>query len=190
MSSAVINVHCVYDYAIFRDSCVCMGVFDGVHLGHRYIIQKCIDEARQLGKRTVITTFSKDPDEICGDKSIYKLQSNFDRFDALANLGADSVAVLPFDEEFAALSPEQFLAKAFLKNTPYSLHVGKNFRFGNNASGDIDTIRAWAKKYNMKVEVSDLLEIDGSPVSSTRIRQLISDGRNDEALTLLGDKIE
>lgn len=189
MASAIINVHCVYDYAIFKDSVVVMGVFDGVHVGHRYLIDEAIKEATEQGKRTIITTFSKDPDEVVDSRKLVKLQSNFERFDTLASLGADSVAVMPFTEEFASQSPLQFLACMFLKNAPYSIHVGKNFRFGKGAEGDIDTLINWAEKYGIKVHVHDLFEMGGCAVSSTRIRQLIADGRNDEANALLGGKI-
>lgn len=189
MESAIINVHCVFDYAIFKDSVVVMGVFDGVHVGHRYLIDKAIKEAKEEGKRCIITTFSKDPDEVVDSKHLVKLQSNFDRFDTLASLGADSVAVMPFTSEFACQTPLQFLACMFLKNTPYSIHVGKNFRFGKGAEGDIDTLINWAEKYGIKVHVHDLFEMDGGVVSSTRVRHLIADGRNDEANALLGGKI-
>lgn len=189
MESAIINVHCVFDYAIFKDSVVVMGVFDGVHVGHRYLISESIKEALEQEKRSIITTFSKDPDEVVDSMNLVKLQSNFDRFDTLATLGADSVAVMPFTPEFAEQTPHQFLAKMFLKNKPYSVHVGENFRFGKNAEGDCNTLNAWANKYGIKVQVHKLLEVDGLPVSSTRIRGLIADGRNDEANVLLGVKI-
>ena len=186
MTSQIVNAHCPFDYALFKDAVCVMGVFDGVHLGHRKLINFAIGQAKSLSKRCIIITFNIDPDEIFDSSHLEKIMKNSDRLKMLSELGADSVAVLPFDEEFAALLPLQFLSKIFLQNTPYSLHIGENFHFGKNTSGDISTLRIWAQKNKMEVHVHELLKVDSIPVSSTRIRQLIDENQTDKANLLKG----
>lgn len=186
MATQLINAHCPFDYAIFKDVVCTIGVYDGVHIGHRKIIGDTITRAKELEKRSVIITFSIDPDEIYHPDRLEKLMSNETRLKELTKLGANSVAVLPFDAEFGNLEPLQFLAKIFRKFPPSEVHVGVDFGFGNKASGNIEDMRAWGERYNMRVVGHDLLEYEGSPVTSTRIRRLLSVGNTSEANLLLG----
>lgn len=185
MSSPIVNAHCVFDYALFGDAVCPMGVFDGVHQGHKFVIGEALKEAKEQGKRCVIITFSVDPDELFHPDRLHKLQTNNERLLALAELGADSVAVLPFDAEFAAQNPMQFLQRIFRKFPPYSIHVGSDFRFGAKAEGTVDTLREWSKLSGTKIEAHNLFEIDGAPVTSTRIRLLLEDEKPEEAKKLL-----
>ena len=186
MKSQIVNAHCPFDYALFKDAVCAIGVFDGVHLGHRFIINEAIQDAKNRETRCVIVTFSVDPDELFRGEEFQKLQTNAHRLNVLATLGANSVAVLPFDEEFAKLTPLQFLAKIFRKFTPASIHVGSDFHFGAKAEGDVETLKGWASKNDCDVFAHDLLEIDGQKVSSTRIRNLLTEGKDEEANELLG----
>lgn len=188
VESQIVNAHCPFDYALFGDAVCTIGVFDGVHIGHRKIIADTIEDAKARGKRSIIITFSVDPDEIYNPDRLDKLMSNDTRLKTLATLGASSVAVLPFDEEFGRLDPMQFLSKVFLKFPPCAIHVGCDFRFGCKASGDGDTLIEWAKKRGCDVVLHDLLVDGGLPVTSTRIRRLKSEKRLDEANHLLGVK--
>ena len=183
---AIVNAHCPFDYALFKDAVCVIGVFDGVHIGHRHLISRAIDKAKEIGKRCVIITFSVDPEEIFCPNKLKKLQTNDERFKKLASLGANSVAVLPFDKDFASLSPLQFLAKIFRKFPPAFIFVGSNFRFGKNAEGDVEVLKAWADKNDVGVCAVDLLEFDGESVSSTRIRNLLKNKNEKEANKLLG----
>ena len=189
MQSQIVNAHCPFDYALFKDAVCAIGVFDGVHLGHRFIINEAIQDAKSRETRCVIVTFSVDPDELFKGDKFQKLQTNAHRLNVLATLGANSVAVLPFDEEFSQLTPLQFLAKIFRKFTPAAIHVGSDFHFGAKAEGDVEILKTWASKNNCDVVSHDLLESDGQKVSSTRIRKLLNQGNNAEANALLGVKI-
>lgn len=189
MQSQIVNAHCSFDYALFKDAVCAIGVFDGVHLGHRFIINEAIQDAKSRETRCAIVTFSVDPDELFKGDKFQKLQTNAHRLNVLATLGANSVAVLPFDEEFSQLTPLQFLAKIFRKFTPAAIHVGSDFHFGAKAEGDVETLKAWASKNGCDVVSHDLLQIDGQKVSSTRIRNLLNQGNNAEANVLLGVKI-
>ena len=185
-SCPIVNAHCPFDYALFGGAVCVLGVFDGVHLGHRYLISRAIEKARETNKRCVIITFSVDPEEIFDGAGLMKLQTNDERFKTLATLGANSVAVLPFDKDFASMSPLQFLAKIFRKFPPSYIYVGKNFRFGKNAEGDVGLLKDWASKNGVEVCALDLLQAAGENVSSTRIRKLIKNNDEARALELLG----
>ncbi len=185
MASQLINAHCPFDYAIFKDTICTIGVYDGVHIGHRKIIGDTIERAKSLNKRSVIITFSIDPDEIYHKDRLHKLMTNDERLKALTKLGADAVAVLPFDAEFGKLEPLQFLSKIFRRFPPLEVHVGVDFGFGSKASGSIKDMSEWGERYNMKVVGHELLEFDGEVVTSTRIRKLLEAGEVDRANELL-----
>ncbi len=186
MSCSIVNAHCPFDYALFGGAVVAMGVFDGVHVGHRYLIDQAKADAEENNCRCVVVTFSVDPDELFNPEKLHKLQSNAHRLNALAELDVDSVAVLPFDEEFASQNPMQFLQRIFRKFPPLSIHVGKDFRFGANAEGDVEVLKAWSVLSGTRIVAHDLLEVNGEPVTATRIRHLLEEGNNAQANELLG----
>ena len=162
------------------------GVFDGVHRGHRFLLDRALETAAETGGSSVALTFSIDPDEIFAPERLVKLMSNEERISRLAESGVDIVAVLPFDRCFASLSPDDFLDRTFGGNVPAYLHVGEGFRFGAKGSGNVDTLRKWGDERGMRVSCHGLLQVDGATVSSARIRNLLASGRLDEAGVLLG----
>lgn len=104
----------------------------------------------------------------------------------LAETGVDAVVALPFTREFAASLPEEFLARTFGTGVPAHLHVGLDFHFGAKAAGAVPELRTWADGHGMQVHAHDLKSEDGAPISATRIRLLLADGKLDEANHLLG----
>ncbi len=161
------------------------GVFDGLHRGHRFIIDKAISYAKEKNIRSYIITFNVDPDEFFGRAGFKKIMSNDMRIKALSECGADGVIVLDF-EKMHDLCAEDFLDEVFTSNVPEVISVGNDVRFGDRAAGDISTMQKWAREHGMKVHGFDLLKVDGSPVTSTRIRSLLEDGLIEEANELLG----
>ena len=147
---------------LLRDASVVFGVFDGVHDGHRYEI----DEA-QSNKPVVAVTFNIDPDEIFVP-NYKKLMTNEERITTLDDL-CDYVVVLDFDE-VRDVAANDFLDDFFGSNTPAHIHVGENFNFGANKSGDTDVLKKWGEAHDMLVHVHKLLEKDGVPISSTLMR--------------------
>lgn len=174
------------DRSFFEGASCAFGVFDGVHVGHRFLISKARESAFEDGAASVVLTFVIDPDELFAPDRLVKLMTNEDRMAALAGSGVDIVAALPFDRDFAALSPEDFLNRTFEGNVPAHLHVGEGFRFGSRGSGDVGVLRGWGDEHGMEVHCHDLLQVDGAAVSSTRIRSLLASGRVDQAEELLG----
>ena len=171
--------------ASFADAICAFGVFDGVHEGHRFIIRTAIDQAREAGVRSVIITFDKDPTELFSDAHD-KLMGNEERLDALASLGADEVAVIAFDHVEASLPAEAFLGDTFGAGAPRAVVVGEGFRFGQGATGAIEDLARWGSRHGMAAWELALLELDGAPVTSTRIRACLRQGQVEEAARLLG----
>ena len=172
---------------VLQSSVCCFGVFDGVHVGHRFLIRQTIDSALQHGVKSAVITFDIDPDELFKRKGFVKLMSNEKRIEALADSGVDLVVVLPFSREFAAQSPIEFLNSTFNSGVPVELHVGSNFRFGCKAAGTVSDLTAWGANHGMSVVGHDLETALGTVVSATRIRTLLEDGSNiGQANELLG----
>ena len=173
------------DTSFFQDASCAFGVFDGLHLGHRYIINKAFD-SREPDCNVIILTFDIDPDEVFHPQRLKKLMRNDDRLRALDELGADYVACLPFVPSLYSKSPEQFLADLFGKATPATMHVGEDFKFGARAAGTVKTLRQWGAESGCAICAHELVVSDGAPITSTRIRKALERCDVEEAKTLLG----
>ncbi len=171
---------------IFEGASCAFGVFDGVHRGHRFLIDCAKETAQANGGASIALTFDIDPDEMFHAQRLKKLMSNEERLSTLASTGVDAVVALPFTREFAASSPEEFLARTFGSGAPAHLHVGSDFRFGAKAAGAVPELREWASRHAMSVDAHDLKSVDGAPITATRIRLLLADGKITEANELLG----
>lgn len=171
--------------AVLRSASCAFGVFDGVHKGHRFVIERAIEHAREAGAQCTALTFDIDPDELFLGARLAKLMGNGERLEALASCGVDHVAVLHFDRAFANLEPLEFLARTFEENLPESIHVGEDFRFGCRAAGNVALLKRWADEHDVVMDSVELLAVGGEPVTSTRIRKLMAEGRFEKAQELL-----
>lgn len=174
-----------HDRGLLAGACCAFGVFDGVHKGHCYIVDQACREARKADRAAIALTFDIDPDELFRADRLKKLMSNEQRIKRLAELGLDAVVVLPFTPEFAAQQPADFLESSFAGGIPFSMHVGFDLRFGARASGGLAELEEWGSARGMRVHGHDLLELDGKPVTSSRIRLLLAQGSIMEANSLL-----
>lgn len=163
-----------------------VGVFDGVHAGHRAVARQAAAVAAESGAPSAMVTFDRDPDELFAAAGARKLQSNDERIGMLARLPVDFVAVVPFTREFAGLPPAVFLDDVLGRMQPSYVLVGSDFRFGAKAAGDVGMLAEWGRRNAVGVEVVDLLEVAGAPVKSTRIRRLLGEGDVKGAAELLG----
>lgn len=173
------------DRSLFKGASCAFGVFDGLHMGHRFLLDSACKTARESGGRSIALTFDIDPDERFHADRLKKLLSNDDRIAMLSQSGVDAVVVLPFTPEFSAESPEEFLAKTFGEFAPAFLHVGSDFRFGKRAAGNVDVLREWGRRSQTRICAHDLVSADGEPVTATRIRMLLAQGNVREAAKLL-----
>ena len=170
-----------------RPSAVTIGKFDGVHRGHRAVLDHLIGEAE--GRRTVAVTFDRHPAAVLRpDDAPETLLSVAQKTEALIDAGVDLVVVLPFTPEFAALTADEFVDQVLVRG----LHaervlVGSDFRYGARGAGTVESLRAAGERAGFAVAlVDDVCELDGTRVSSTGIRTLLESGRLDEATEALG----
>lgn len=168
------------------DGVVCaFGVFDGVHRGHRFLLDCARGQAESESAPLIALTFDIDPDERFHPDRLKKLMSNEDRIACLSKL-CDAVAVLPFTEKLSSSKPSAFLDATFLHGVPAAVHVGCDLRFGAKASGTVNDLRAWGAPHGMQVRAHELFEMDGAPITATRIRLLLEKGAIEAANGLLG----
>ena len=168
-------------------SLVCIGIFDGVHLGHQALIGAAKNLADESGLGLTICTFDPHPNAVVRPDQVPKLISDISqRKQLLFQNGVDHVEVVDFTPEFASLSPLDF-SQVYLKDqlNAQTVVVGSNFTYGRKASGDVDTLTNDGNQLGFAVKLVDLVQSDGT-ISSTRIRELILSGNVAAAAELLG----
>jgi riboflavin kinase/FMN adenylyltransferase len=170
-------------------SVVAIGVFDGLHLGHVAILKRCVGRARGLGIESAVMSFDPHPDLVLAKtfKARPPLTPLGEKRTRLRDLGIDRLEVLPFTRELAALSPEEFVERHVIERlAPRALVVGEDFALGKGRAGNVERLRAIGASRGFEVESVPLTWLDGAPVSSTRIRELLEAGKVAEAARLLG----
>jgi riboflavin kinase/FMN adenylyltransferase len=157
---------------------VTIGFFDGVHLGHRQVLQRTVERARERSLRSVAVTFDRHPREILTPDRVPRLLTTLERKIALIEqTGVEELVVLPFTRELPNRSAEWFVEEVLVGGLG-TLHavVGPNFTFGHKALGTVEILREMGAEEGFSVEVPELLELDGRPVSSSSIREAIAEG--------------
>lgn len=163
---------------------VALGVFDGLHLGHRNILQAAVKKAGQIKGTSLVLTFFPHPQ---GKESLYSLEH---RLRLIAELGVDVCIVVNFSRSFAKISAQDFIAKILVEKIRASfVYVGRNFRFGSQAAGDYRLLVKEAKRYKFRVKIFDVVKSGGLTISSTVIRRLIKNSKIKEAGELLGRRV-
>ena len=167
---------------------VTAGIFDGVHLGHQKIIRELSALARSKLGETVILTFWPHPKFVLNPGSSLKLLTTFQEKAALLEaLGVDHLIRIPFTKQFSQITSEQFLEWILLEQLgTRQLVIGYDHRFGKNREGSFEYLKQNAHKYGFEVVEIPRKDIDQIAVSSTKIRQFITEDRIDEANKLLG----
>ena len=172
----------------FKKSVCAIGAFDGVHIGHRALIARAHEEALARGDELVVVTFSPDPSAVlCPGHPQKMLLSDEGRLDALRSVeGVDRVIVLDFTSELAALSYERFVRETLGELMDLDvIVVGSDFRLGAGGTGTVDALSELGRIAGFDVIGMDLLDEGGSPVTATRIRGLLGEGRVEAAAGLL-----
>jgi riboflavin kinase/FMN adenylyltransferase len=171
-----------------RPRALALGTFDGVHAGHRAVIRRAVEFARERGLTSAVVTFDRHPLTVIDPSRVPRLlTSNEEKIRLIEELGPDELVMLPFDEHLAALTPREFceglLADALEARV---VVVGENFNFGAGGAGDAAQLRACGAANGYDVEVCSLVTEHGAPISSTRIRRLLHDGELEEVREILG----
>ena len=165
---------------------VALGTFDGLHRGHLDVIGTAKQEAEHTGAKLAVFTFSNHPLEWINPAHVpVALVTPAVKLQLLENLGVDVLIDIPFNQLVADLLPQQFLERLSALN--YScLVVGENFTYGQRGVGNVYTLAASAQAMGFKLIVRKLVSNNGTIVSSTEIRRLITDGEVQQAAKMLG----
>jgi riboflavin kinase/FMN adenylyltransferase len=172
----------------FADTAVTIGKFDGVHLGHQALLARVVDLAEENLFAAVALTFDRHPDALlnpdqCKLPLIGPAQKNI----LLAENGIDATLTLTFDEALAEMSPAEFVETILVKTLKAKIVVvGEGFRFGHKGAGNVEVLRELGSRFGFRVFVIPQVTVGGEPVSTTRIRTLLDEGKVVAAAALLG----
>lgn len=165
-----------------------LGNFDGIHLGHREIIQRTVKKAAELGLKSGIFTFANHPRNVIMNEEFTKNIIYFEeKAEIIRKLGIDYLFNITFDETIMSMSPREFVQNLLIDkmNMKYGL-CGFNYHFGNRALGTTEELGKMSQEMGFEIEVVSPVLIDGVVVSSTLIRQLITSGKVELCLKYLG----
>lgn len=164
-----------------------IGLFDGIHLGHQLVIQTAIDRAKAEGKESAVITFHPNPAVVLsnGKKKPNYILPLEEKFVVLEEMGVDRVYHITFDKELSTLSPRDFVDHFIIELHITHLVAGFDYSFGHKGAGNMENISGYTRNA-FTYTVIDKLEDEAEKVSSTRIRQLLSDGNVQEVSRLLG----
>jgi riboflavin kinase/FMN adenylyltransferase len=156
---------------------VSIGVFDGVHRGHRLILDRAVAAARERDALAVVVTFDPHPAKVVGRPVPLMLSDLHQRAQLLGNVGIDRMVVLPFTREISEWAPEEFVQR-LLVDKLHAVHVvvGENFRFGHKQGGDVELLAQMGEELGFTVDAVSLLTGTALPISSTWIRERIAEG--------------
>lgn len=162
-----------------------LGMFDGMHIGHKKLIETAVRLAKKDGLEAAVFTFSDHPQKLFGSK-VARLCSNEERLAIMRKLGAKRIEQVEFTREIASLSPERFLDMLAEKMDPHTIVAGFNYTFGKGKSGDTELLSKLAVKKGIGIAIIPPVNFSNKPVSSTRIRELIEKGDVQVAQLMLG----
>lgn len=167
---------------------VALGSFDGVHLGHRAVIGAAVATANERGLGSAVLTFHPPPIAVLRPEvKLVQLSSLSRRAALISELGADEFVIVRFDRDFAHLDADEFATRV-LADALGARHVsvGENFHYGRGAKGNPAKLAEEGLRLGFDVHIEPLLEHDGAPISSSRVRELIAGGAVEQAAALLG----
>ncbi len=180
--------HSLQNFNPIRKTIVTIGTFDGVHIGHKKIIQKIIQNSIDLDCESAVLTFFPHPRMVLqGDSDIKLLNTINEKITLLEKIGLQNLIIHKFDEAFSQLTAEEFVETVLVNQMNIrKIIIGHDHRFGKNRTASIDDLIVYGKKYSFEVEQISAQEINEVSVSSTKIRNAILDGNIKLANQYLG----
>ncbi|MDY7042025.1 MAG: bifunctional riboflavin kinase/FMN adenylyltransferase, partial [Chloroflexota bacterium] len=168
-----------------QETVLTIGTFDGVHRGHNYLIRQLVNAAHKSGRLAGLITFYPHPGTVLTRRPPFYLTTPGEKIALLEQLQLDLVTILRFDREMAKTSAADFTTLLRRHLHMVELWVGQDFALGKDREGDVPTLRRLGTELGFTVRVIEPLCKDGEPISSTRIRKLLSRGDVREATLLL-----
>lgn len=174
------------DFYLEKDTAVAIGKFDGVHLGHRRLLEEIIAKKKD-GLAACVFTFDPAPAVLFGLSDGKELTTREEKRRLFERLGIDILIEFPLTKETAATEPERFVSEILAKqmNTRF-VAAGEDLSFGKNGAGNALLLEKMAPQLGFCVKTIEKIEVDGIEVSSTYIRKLVEEGRMEEAESMLG----
>ena len=171
-----------------KKSIVTIGTFDGVHVGHKKILKKVVEQSIKTNCESVVLTFFPHPRMVLQQNSDIKLLNTIEeKIELTASIGIDNLIIHPFNKEFSELSAEEFVKSILVvKLNIKKIIIGYDHRFGKNRSADINDLKEYGEKYHFEVEEIEAKEINEIAISSTKIRNAITNGNISLANDYLG----
>lgn len=165
---------------------VALGMFDGVHGGHRVLLTRAAEIAKKIGGISHVFTFSNPPKSLFGGVEPLLCSKRL-RERRIKNCGIDSVDTVPFDRSLAEYSPEAFVEMLLERYRPlHTVVIGYDYRFGKGAAGDAERLKLLSERYGFHVLVVSPVLFEGEPYASTRIRTALDEGNVEKAAAMLG----
>lgn len=171
---------------------VTVGSFDGVHRGHRFLIDTLLERARAIGGETVVVTFGDHPRRVLGsDSGMRMLTSTAEKARLLSEAGVENLIVMPFTEQIAGMSAEEFVRDFLVARVGvHTLVVGYNHRLGRGREGDAAMLEQLGARYGFSVVRAPRLSDGDAKISSTTIRQALEKGDITTAEKMLGRRVD
>ena len=160
-----------------KDLVLCLGFYDGLHLGHQKLINKALAEGYPVG----VMTFDIAPAVLLGKKENYSLTSTYDKADFLEDMGVKFLYLMHFEKETLKVTKDEFIERVLKPLNPRKIFVGSDYKFGWDGEGDAN----YLKRY-FDVEVVELEKVDNLKISSKKIREFVETGKMEKAAQLLG----
>jgi len=175
----------------FKNAVITIGNFDGVHIGHQALFHEVIETAETIGGTSIAMTFEPHPIRVLKQNGHPPLITLYEqKAELIERTGMDALICIPFTREFAALTAEQFIRDLLVgKIGIKAIVVGEDYSFGKNREGDIDLLKSYAPKYGFEVIVAGWIKMSKGltdRISSTKIRELVTEGLMAEAEKMLG----
>ncbi len=175
----------------FKNAVISIGNFDGVHIGHQALFHEVIEKADAMGGTSIAMTFEPHPIRVLKKNNNPPLITLYEqKIELISNSDIDVLICVPFTHEFAAISARSFVEDILVQQIGMkAIVVGKDYTFGRNREGSIDLLKEYAKELDFEVIVSNWIQVSrdrANRISSTRIRELVKDGKVRDAQPLLG----
>ncbi len=178
----------INQYSAAKPLFLALGNFDGVHVGHQKILKQALEDARKHGGAAAVMTFSEHPQKVLGHEGgPHLLYSAEQKLFVLEQSGIDLCFLLSFTESFSKIEADAFVSDILVKCLNIKkVYMGHDSRFGHDRKGNSELMQKLAGKYGFEFEPAAPVEVDGEPVSSSRVRKLVEAGDFQKASELLG----
>jgi len=170
---------------------IALGVFDGIHLGHKKLIKQTVDKAKKNDGISIVVTFDPHPDKIINPESnVFLLTTLEERISLIKESDVDIFLIVKFNKMMSKMPPEDFISKILVDSLKIKeLFVGFNYKFGFQAKGNTDILREYGKSYKFKTNILKPVVVNNAIISSTIIKDYIGLGEIEKAKKLLGHDI-